>query len=218
MFNQDTWMSSRLGKFTASEIGNLLTESKKKDEVFGATAKTYIHKKIHEILSGETKELPSMAALEWGKSLENEAIMVYEAQTGYKVENLGGANPKFFEFGERAGGSPDGLIESTALIERDRGQGVLEVKCPYTGETMIDYLLFNTGADLLAYNKNYYAQVQFNMVCTNTNWANWVAYDPRINMLKIVHIDRDNDYCDKLIERVELATVYVDNILNIING
>jgi len=103
MFNQDTWMSSRLGKFTASEIGNLLTESKKKDEVFGATAKTYIHKKIHEILSGETKELPSMAALEWGKSLENEAIMVYEAQTGFKVENLGGANPKFFEFGERAG-------------------------------------------------------------------------------------------------------------------
>ena len=212
MFNQDTWMSSRLGKFTASEIGNLLTESKKKDEVFGATAKTYIHKKIHEILSGETKELPSMASLEWGKSLENEAIMVYEAQTGFKVENLGGANPKFFEFGERSGGSPDGLIES------DKGQGVLEVKCPYTGETMIDYLLFNTGADLLAYNKNYYAQVQFNMVCTNTNWSNWVAYDPRINMLKIVHIDRDNDYCEKLIERVELATVYVDNILNIING
>ena len=31
MFNQN-WMSSRLGKFTASEIGNLLTESKKKDE------------------------------------------------------------------------------------------------------------------------------------------------------------------------------------------
>ena len=212
MFNQDTWMSSRLGKFTASEIGNLLTESKKKDEVFGATAKSYIHKKIHEILSGETKELGSLPSLEWGKSLENEAIMVYEAQTGFKVENLGGANPKFFEFGERAGGSPDGLIES------DKGQGVLEVKCPYTGETMIDYLLFNTGADLLAYNKNYYAQVQFNMVCTNTNWANWVAYDPRINMLKIVHIDRDNDYCDKLIERVELATVYVDNILNLING
>ena len=35
MFEQDNWMSSRLGKFTASEIGNLLTESKKKDEVFG---------------------------------------------------------------------------------------------------------------------------------------------------------------------------------------
>jgi hypothetical protein len=83
---------------------------------------------------------------------------------------------------------------------------------------MIDYLLFNTGADLLAYNKNYYAQVQFNMVCTNTNWANWVAYDPRINMLKIVHIDRDNDFCEKLIEKVELATIYVNNILNIING
>lgn len=212
MFEQDNWMSSRLGKFTASEIGNLLTESKKKDEVFGATAKTYIHRKIHEILSGEVKQLAPMNALEWGKSLENEAILVYEAQTGYKVENLGGANPKFFEFGERAGGSPDGLIES------DKGQGVLEVKCPYTGETMIDYLLFNTGADLLAYNKNYYAQVQFNMVCTNTNWANWVAYDPRINMLKIVHIDRDNYFCEKLIEKVELATIYVNNILNIING
>jgi len=212
MFEQDNWMSSRLGKFTASEIGNLLTESKKKDEVFGATAKTYIHRKIHEIMSGEVKQLAPMNALEWGKSLENEAILVYEAQTGYKVENMGGANPKFFEFGERAGGSPDGLIES------DIGQGVLEVKCPYTGETMIDYLLFNTGADLLAYNKNYYAQVQFNMVCTNTNWANWVAYDPRINMLKIVHIDRDNDFCEKLIEKVELATIYVNNILNIING
>ena len=212
MFEQDNWMSSRLGKFTASEIGNLLTESKKKDEVFGATAKTYIHRKIHEILSGEVKSLGSLPSLEWGKSLENEAILVYEAQTGYKVENLGGANPKFFEFGERAGGSPDGLIES------HKGQGVLEVKCPYTGETMIDYLLFNTGADLLAYNKNYYAQVQFNMVCTNTNWANWVAYDPRINMLKIVHIDRDNDFCEKLIEKVELATIYVNNILNIING
>jgi hypothetical protein len=56
------------------------------------------------------------------------------------------------------------------------------------------------------------------MVCTNTNWANWVAYDPRINMLKIVHIDRDNYFCEKLIEKVELATIYVNNILNIING
>jgi hypothetical protein len=37
-------------------------------------------------------------------------------------------------------------------------------------------------------------------------------------MLKIVHIDRDNDFCEKLIEKVELATIYVNNILNIING
>ena len=35
MIFDTTWMDNRLGKFTASEIGKLLTSSKKKDEIFG---------------------------------------------------------------------------------------------------------------------------------------------------------------------------------------
>lgn len=207
MIFDTTWMDNRLGKFTASEIGKLLTSSKKKDEIFGSTAISYIHKKFHERISGEQKELGALPSLEWGKSLENEAILHYEMMTGRKVQSFGGENPQFFEFNEYSGGSPDGFADNDILIE---------IKCPYNGETFVDYMQFKDPADLYYYNKEYYTQLQFNMICCNKDVAHWVAYDPRIKnpnkRMVILEVEKDDAFCDGLLNRLSLAIDYLKKL------
>ncbi len=51
----EEWYAQRLGKFTASRFGDLMTNGRKKDEVLGATAVSYIYEKAAEILTGRTK-------------------------------------------------------------------------------------------------------------------------------------------------------------------
>lgn len=213
MIFDTTWMDNRLGKFTASEIGKLMTSSKKKDEIFGATAISYIHKKFHERITGEQKELGALPSLEWGKSLEHEALIHYEMMTGNKVQSFGGENPQFFDYNEHSGGSPDGFANGDIL---------LEVKCPYNGETFIDYMQFKVQADLYAYNKDYYAQLQFNMMCCKKNIAHWIAYDPRVKnsnkRMVILEVEYDEQFCDELLKRLEYAIEYIKKLENDYNN
>ena len=47
------WFLARKGKFTASEIHNLLIASRKKDETFGETAMSYIKEKVAEYVMSD---------------------------------------------------------------------------------------------------------------------------------------------------------------------
>ena len=163
--------------------------------------------------TGEQKELGALPSLEWGKSLEHEALLHYEMMTGNKVQSFGGENPQFFEYNEHSGGSPDGFANGDIL---------LEVKCPYNGETFIDYMQFRIQADLYAYNKDYYAQLQFNMLCCKKDIAHWIAYDPRIKnpnkRMVILEVEYDEQFCDELLKRLEHAIGYIKNIENDYNN
>ena len=53
----EEWHAQRLGKFTASRFGDLMTNGRKKDEVLGQTALSYIYEKAAEILTGERTEI-----------------------------------------------------------------------------------------------------------------------------------------------------------------
>jgi hypothetical protein len=83
----DEWHKQRMGKFTASRFGELMTNARKKDEVLGATAVSYIYEKAAELLTEERKEIFG-AALDWGTENEPVCKAYFEETTGLTIEEM----------------------------------------------------------------------------------------------------------------------------------
>lgn len=202
MFDQyNEWITERLGKFTASDIHKLM-EKGRGGEYFGKGAKTYIRQKAAEILTQEPVNggRLNISSLEWGSAHEHEAVQLFEQETEFTVEYFGGANPKFFDYTNFSGGSPDGIANGTT---------VLEVKCPYNSGEHIEHLLLNSAEDLLEYYPEAYWQIQFNMLCTGCKNGYFISYDPRFAeeplRLKYVYIEQNEEHALLLKERLAEA-------------
>jgi hypothetical protein len=93
--------------------------------------------------------------------------------------------------------SPDGLVGD---------DGCLEIKCP-NSSTHIDTLKSGQVAH------KYILQMQWQMVCANRQWCDFVSFDPRMpdNLsLYIQRIERDNDMLAILESEVAAFLVEVD--------
>jgi YqaJ-like viral recombinase domain len=207
-FSNSEWKQTRLGKFTASEISKLLVSSKKKGEVFGKTALSYINEKVAEIVTGEAKSLDGIKALEWGAANEVDAIRLFQEQHDEPVEYFGGGNPQFFEFNSFSGGSPDGLTDTA----------VVEVKCPYNSANHIDFLLADNPNEWMQDNAwEYYCQIQFNMLCTGKERGFLVSYDPRAiqphHRLAVLEIARNEPLQEEMTTKLEAAKQIVKSAL-----
>lgn len=177
--NSDEWYQVRLGRFTASRIGELFTQpkSKKAREAgeLSKGAKKYIAKVVTEIRHQKSvvKPLEHVAAIAYGNQYESEAVEWYEAYHEIETQATG-----FFAGGNWLGASPDRLIGE---------DGVLEIKCCYEKTVHTERITLwldtledgGSGNDFLkSYNKLYYYQIQFQMYATQRKWAHWVSYDP----------------------------------------
>jgi hypothetical protein len=210
-FENSSWKEQRLGKFTSSEISKLLKGGRKKDQLFGLTALSYINEKIAEIITGESKVVEGKA-LEWGAANESDGINLFQQIHHEGIEYFGVANPQFFPFTSIAGGSPDGLTETA----------VIEVKCPYNSANHVEFLLAAKGSDhntWLAENReDYYAQVQMNMLCTGRAKAYLISYDPRAinhyHRIAVLEIDIDKSLQDDLVIRLSEAKNIVKQALS----
>ena len=182
----DEWFLARRGRFTASSVKNILMAPSTKgyqDEV---------KRVVFERITGLS---PDSFESEWmtrGKEMESEAINHYQATTFNVVEPCG-----FFTYEEWMGASPDGLIGEDGLIE---------VKCPKYS-TMIDYLLSGKVP------KDYYAQIQMQLLCTGRKWCDFVAYHPGLRLL-IISVERDEAFISHMIETVSDA---VDKVISMLN-
>ncbi len=111
----DEWHAARLGVFTASACGDMMTATKKK---------TFAYKILAEMLTGEKdkfeKDLSKNQYVLWGIEKEDEARRAYEAATGNKVTAVGFV---YRDAEKRVGCSPDGLIGD---------KGLQEIKCQGT--------------------------------------------------------------------------------------
>jgi hypothetical protein len=184
----DAWDDIRRGRFTSSEIHNLMSPGyrlmtpeelknrPKKGEGSGVkwiespdilsdAAKTYIQIKVAEVLTGTTKENSYAFPMVRGTEMEPEAVEYFEKQTGLVCEEVG-----FVPFGDHAGGSPDRYIGDEDL---------LEVKCPWTLEKQIDYLELTDQWDLKRYSAEYYWQCMSNLFFTTRQRCHFITYDPR---------------------------------------
>jgi len=203
MFN-NTWEQQRIGKFTSSEIWKLMSSGKK--ATFSQTGLTYIRSKAAELITGEKAPDINSNAIEYGRSLEQEAFEYFkmtvksESAIYYGIEN-----PKFFSFGDFAGGSPDGEYENA----------ILEIKCPYNSGNHITHLMINSSDELKDECPEYYWQIQANMLFTGKELGFFVSYDPRVikheHRIKILCIMAENQELIK--HRIDAAALVLSDIL-----
>lgn len=114
---------------------------------------------------GEESEFTGNIATKYGHANEATARMTFELTTGLSVVDTG-----FHEYVDWAGASPDGLIGDDS---------VLEIKCPFKGIKKS-----------LADQPHYYAQLQWEMLCTGRKKAYFYQWQPDDDTLNIVHQDQ----------------------------
>jgi hypothetical protein len=206
------WYQARLYKFTSSQIYKLMVEPResaaKKAGELGETAKAYVLEKIAEQLGGFIPDLVN-EALAWGTENEPKAKYWYEKLTGYKVEECG-----FIQFNEFYGGSPD------AKVIAEEGEGSLEIKCPYNSANHLKHCLIDGPEYFKQKHSDYYWQCVSHMITQNTSFCHFVSFDPRIDNdlgFFIIRIDRDEEECSKLLEKIEKAEEYKKSILKKFN-
>lgn len=208
--NQRTpeWYEARRGKFTSSEIWKLVTEPRSKAAKeageLSQTAESYIMEVYAEIITGVSAD-SSSASMQWGIDHEDAAKQVYTSRTNKEIIPC-----SFIEFNQFTGGSPDGLIAET---------GMIEIKCPYNSGVHAKNLINskNTALDFKANYKEYYWQVQSNLMVTGRAWCDFVSYDPRFPEkmnLAIIKVHRNEyDITGVLIPALSRAIFEIQKLL-----
>jgi putative phage-type endonuclease len=191
------WFAVRMGKITASKLGDLMRVTKYGE----STYKTRLRMELAiERLTGKSASPNFMnQAMKDGVEREPDARKLFEAITGKEVAECGS-----FDHPEivNTSASPDGLI---------RGEdAVLEIKCP-THVTHARNLLSETMP------KNYEYQVQWQICCTESEYAYFASYHPDFPpelRLKWVKVLRDNMMILEIEDAVRKFDIEVEDLID----
>lgn len=176
---ESDWMKIRLGKVTASEMGNLLTPKLSIKKGDGVT--TYLYKKIAEAHRGEPLPGFSSWATDRGEELEARARSWYKLEYDeHQLRNVG-----FIQHDDgRCGCSPDALIND---------DGGLELKCPEP-TNHVRYLLEGVLPD------DYAPQVHMSMYVTGRPWWRFMSYGGSGFPKFVLTVHRDEKICATIAE------------------
>ena len=180
----DAWFQQRLGKVTASKIGDIVAKTK---SGYSTSRANYMAQLVVERLTGVKTESFTNAAMEWGTQTEPLARAAYELKNNVMVDEVAMIDHPTIPM---SGASPDGLVGE---------EGMIEIKCPNTA-THLDTLLSGEA------DKRYTYQMQWQMACTGRKWNEFVSFDPRMPdnlQLFIKRVERD----DELIKELEAEVV-----------
>lgn len=169
------WLQSRLGVITASEV------SKAVAKVGTDTRNTYMCQLVAEVATGVVEEINSKY-LDWGKMHEKAARASYEFSQDCEIQNVGFI---FKDDSFREGASLDGFVKGSNKL--------IEIKCPYNPTNYVKFLVEDK------IKAEYMWQYQFQMRVTGAEVADFVQYDPRMQVspLKVLTVHRDEEYQDK---------------------
>lgn len=162
------WLAQRVGKVTASRMGDLMARTK---SGWGAGRANYAAELLVERLTGLPTPRFINDAMRWGTEQEPYARAAYEQAFGVDVLQTGLVDHPEIDM---AAASPDGLIGD---------DGLLEVKCPLTA-THVDALLGAPIPDA------YRLQMQWQMACTGRAWCDFASFDPRLPEEMRLHVRR----------------------------
>jgi len=203
----EEWHLARLGKVTASRVGDVLAKIKTGES---ASRKNYKMELVVQRLTGQPQESFTNAAMEWGTATEPQARMAYEAHTGLFVEEVGFINHPTIE---GFGCSPDGVVGETLHSKHNSitpMTGLIEIKCPNTA-THIETVLENKAPS------KYIPQMQCQMAVTGAKWCDFVSFDPRVPedlQLLVVRVERDQEYIDSMEVEVKQFLGEVEEMVN----
>jgi len=192
------WFAQRCGKATASRISDIVAKTK---SGYSTSRANYMAQLVVERMTNQVAESYTNAAMEWGTEQEPFARAAYEGKTGILVDEVGAIDHPTIAM---SAASPDGLVGDG---------GCLEIKCPGTAQHISTLL----GEEVA---KKYYDQMQWQMTCTESNWCDFVSYDPRMPeglQLFIKRIVRDDKYIAELEGEVIQFLAEVDDKVNKLN-
>ena len=192
----DEWFAVRVGKITASRLGDIMRKTKWGESTY--KAKVRLELAIERITGKSASSVVMNQAMRDGVDREPSARKLFEAITGKEVALCGS-----FDHPEivNTSASPDGLLR-----EED---AVLELKCP-THATHAKNLL----SDKMP--KNYEYQVQWQMACTESDFAYFASYHPDFPKelrLKWVKVLRDNIMILELEDAVKKFDVEIEDLI-----
>jgi putative phage-type endonuclease len=202
MIEQGTqeWLELRKGKVTASRVADILAKTK---TGVSASRANYLMELAIQRVTGFIEESYTNAAMQWGKDNEGTARALYEAKADVFVDQV-----PFIDHPtvEGFGCSPDGLIGTDGLVE---------IKCPNSHHHW-EYFKKNVPP------QKYVIQMQAQMACTNTQWCDFVSYDPRMperSQLLIVRVARDDSFInDVMIPEITTFLNEVEVEVNLMKG
>lgn len=194
------WYEQRRGKFTASDIIKLLGK-----KGLGLTGENHCFKKATELVFGiDEDDNYESWDMKRGTNLEPVAFAKFKEIKFYDFIDV---NPAFFfPYGEDAGSSPDGIVGKT---------GVLEIKCPRSEK------FFNiVSKGLEAIDDAYIAQMQMQMLCSNSTHAhffNYIIFKGQPMWHEII-VERDEEIIgmikERLPEAIRLRNEYMQYLID----
>lgn len=179
----DEWFAARVGKVTASRVGDIIARTK---SGYAASRANYLAELLCERLTGQRGPTFQSPAMAWGTANEPVARQRFVETFGMPVEEVGFVPHATIA---NSGASPDGLIQHDGLIE---------IKCPQTA-THLDLL---SGGKIPA---RYMFQMYWQMACTGRDWCMFVCFDPRMPegmQMYMEEVPRDQKIIDQLEDEV----------------
>ena len=190
------WFAVRCGKISASRLGDIMRKTKWGESTY--KAKVRLELAIERITGKSVSSVVMNKAMYDGVEREPDARLLFEAVTGKEVALCGS-----FDHPEivNTSASPDGLI---------RGENaVLEIKCP-THATHAKNLMSETMP------KNYIYQVQWQIACTESDYAYFASYHPDFPpelRLKWVRVEKDDSVIKSLEEAVRQFDIEIEDLI-----
>ena len=174
------WHRLRIGSFTGSKIGDLMKSGRKKEQIFGDTAMSYIFKVAAErmlnpvFLNDDTifadyveQQQVYSKAIVWGQEQEDNAKdLLMKKNPEWELADVSSCKhdtiPHF-------AASPDAIIYDRKKLM------IGEIKCPSV-HTFVRYLVEIKDAESLKkVQPDYFYQMQAEMACTNAESGVFVA-------------------------------------------
>lgn len=185
----EDWHAERLGKVTASRIADVMMNPTT------AGYQNYRAQLVCERLTQTPTKAFTSAAMQHGTDTEPRARAMYELETGLEVREVGFVPHPTLEM---TGASPDGLVDSPSNPHMD-DNGLVEIKCPQPAKHIKNL----TGANI---DRNYMLQMQWQMVCTERSWCDFVSFCPSLPpemQIFIQRVQMDLSLCQDIEEAVQ---------------
>ena len=214
------WHRLRCGSFTGSKIGDLMKSGRKKEQIFGDTAMSYIFKVAAERMINpvfiedddlfgqyiESQQIYSKAIV-WGQEQEDNAKdLLMRKNPEWELADVSSCKHDTIS---HFAASPDAIVYDRKKLM------VVEIKSPQP-PTFTRYLVqIRDNESLQKIEPNYYYQMMAEMACTNAESGIFVAYCPwLVKPIHIVPIERDEEAIKAIEERVVKANEIVEQIID----
>jgi hypothetical protein len=217
--NSTQWLKDRMGCFNGSAIGDLMSSGRKKDELFGQTALTYIYSIASErdILKAyleddylwelyQNQVSFTNKYMEYGHEQEPLAVEEYERVTGRMCEETERVlHPSIPNYAA----SPD------RFSYEDGEKIVVEVKAPTPKVYMKYRHEIKDNETLKAVEPRYFYQIQSELHVSGCKKADLVCFCPFLqHPLHIVRITADEAVQKEIENRIVEAEKIIEEILN----